>query len=60
VIVKFLHENERGIILLDELDKLNGAHEWNQFIRLEVHELLDGRLLSEVELPSTTTIEELW
>jgi len=50
VIVKFLQENEKGIILLDELDKLDGDSDWSQFIRLEVHELLDGRILSEVEL----------
>jgi len=57
LIVKFLQENERGIILLDELDKLNGANEWNQFIRLEVHELLDGRILSEVTI---STSDDLW
>ena len=53
VVVKFLQENEKGIILLDELDKLDGDNEWSQFIQLEVHELLDGRILSEVELDTT-------
>jgi len=62
LIVEFLQKNERGIILLDELDKLNGKNEWNQFIRLEVHELLDGRILSEVTLreESYNIGDDLW
>jgi len=59
-IVKFLQENERGIILLDELDKLDGSSEWSQFIRLEVHELLDGRILNEVSFDTDLDADDLW
>jgi len=52
-IVKFLQENKKGIILLDELDKLDGDSDWNQYIQLEVHELLDGRILSEISLDTS-------
>lgn len=49
-IVRFLNENESGIILLDELDKLEGVQDWLQSVRLEIHELLDGRILHDVNL----------
>ena len=44
---KFLHraKNEEGVVIfLDELDKLNGASDWQQFQRTEVFQLLDFTL----------------
>jgi len=52
LIVKFLQDSPSGIIVLDELDKLNGKQDWNQYVRLEVHDLLDGRI------PSTANISD--
>lgn len=42
VIVNFVENNERGIIVLDELDKLDSGADWLGYIQLEIHDLLDG------------------
>jgi len=41
-IIEFIKENDKGIIVLDELDKLQGNSEWVMYLRLEIHDLLDG------------------
>lgn len=48
-ICKFVAENEKGIIFLDELDKLGRAGDandsaWTRHLRVEVYGLLDGRI----------------
>lgn len=40
---EFVELNDRGIIFLDELDKLGGKAAWVSYIRLEIHELLDKK-----------------
>lgn len=46
-----------GVILLDEIDKLSAggsgafAHEYTNFLRLEVHDLLDGSIPISVKMP---------
>ena len=41
-ILEFIKEHDKGIIVLDELDKLQGNSEWIGYLRLEIHDLLDG------------------
>lgn len=55
VIVDFLEKNDRGIIVLDELDKLAGTSDWHGYIRLEIHDLLDGVIPASV-----MEDDELW
>lgn len=57
-IVEFLKENLRGIIILDEIDKINSeTSDWMNCVRTEVFDLLDGRI------PPTICIDgsnDLW
>lgn len=55
-ICKFIAENERGIIFLDELDKLGRAgaindSAWTQHLRVEVYGLLDKRIPAGLIMP---------
>lgn len=47
-LVEFCHINLRGIILIDEVDKLMGWAPWMQFIRTEAFSLMDGRVPDNV------------
>ena len=58
IVIQFLKDDSSGIIVLDELDKLNGKHDWAQYIRLEVHDLLDGKIPEEVSIGSDD--DSLW
>lgn len=49
VIVKFIENNDRGIIVLDELDKLASNADWVAYIQLEIHDLLDGVIPSAID-----------
>lgn len=40
-----------GILILDEVDKLQGTGDWNAYIRHEVHDLLDGVIPLAARLP---------
>ena len=40
----FVERNDRGVIILDEADKINGASDWMRYVQQEVFALLDGRL----------------
>lgn len=40
-----------GIIFLDEIDKINGTTDWSNFIRLEIHDVLDGRISENAIVP---------
>jgi hypothetical protein len=57
-ILAFLRENLRGIIFLDEVDKLTGQSSWMQFLRVEAFYLLDGRIPDPVILQTCNTDEE--
>jgi len=52
VVIKFMDNNPRGIIILDELDKINGREDWANYIRLEIHDLLDGVIPQACLMPS--------
>jgi SpoVK/Ycf46/Vps4 family AAA+-type ATPase len=49
-IVEFVKENPRGIIVLDEIDKIDSQKEWQGYIRLEIHDLLDGKIPKSVDI----------
>ncbi len=49
-LVEFCRTNLRGIILIDEVDKLMGWAPWMQFIRTEAFSLMDGRVPDNVAL----------
>jgi hypothetical protein len=49
-IVSFLKKHDRGIIVLDELDKLDGDEAWVGYVRLEIHDLLDGVIPPALDL----------
>jgi len=72
---RFLANEDRGVIFLDEVDKINHPEsDWFSGIRLEIHELLDGKfptaldaeevsddfdsLWDEVDKPTTETKEK--
>jgi adenylate kinase family enzyme len=54
-LVEFILNNDKGMIFVDELDKLGdaetGANTWKQFLRVEIFALLDRRLPRNMSLP---------
>lgn len=40
-----------GVLALDEIDKLQSAAEWTRYVRLEIHDLLDGVISAAAKLP---------
>lgn len=58
-LVKWIVNRKSGLIFLDELDKLNAQGEWTNAIRLEIHDLIDGRLPDgAIDVSGTTQLEE--
>jgi hypothetical protein len=51
-LIEFSQTHLRGIILVDEVDKLMGWSPWIQYIRCEAFSLLDGRVPDNVVIPS--------
>ena len=50
-IFEFVKNNRRGIIFVDEIDKVSaGKSEWLNSLRLELHELLDHKIPSSIEI----------
>ena len=54
-ICNFVSKNDKGIIFLDELDKLGRSGDradsaWNQHLRVELYSLLDGRIPAGLSL----------
>lgn len=45
---RFLIENRRGVIFLDEVDKIAGKTEWTVFLRTEIFNLLDRTLPRDI------------
>jgi hypothetical protein len=41
---EWVDANARGIIFLDEIEKIGGSSDWFSAVRLEVHDVCDGRL----------------
>lgn len=59
-LVKWIVNTKNGVIFLDELDKLTGMNEWTNAIRLEIHDLADGRVPDgAIDVSGTTQIEEM-
>jgi len=44
----FVAQNDKGVIYLDEMDKLNGTSDWLTHLRMEIHNLLDAQLGGEI------------
>lgn len=43
IVVDFVQENPRGILFLDEIDKISSkTHDWLNSVRLEIHDFLDS------------------
>ena len=62
-IVEFLDKNPKGIIALDEIDKISSDADWAGYIRLEIFSLLDGKIPNNVTIPSDETEDDsdiLW
>jgi hypothetical protein len=57
-LVEFCRSNVKGIIFLDEVDKLMGWSPWMQFIRTEAFALLDCKVPDTVALSGTDTCED--
>ncbi|MBC7980363.1 MAG: ATP-binding protein [Armatimonadetes bacterium] len=59
-LVTWIANRKSGLIFLDELDKLTSQGEWTNAIRLEIHDLIDGRLPDgAIDVSGTTQMEEL-
>ena len=58
-ILDFLNNNTRGIIVLDELDKLDSAESWISYIRLEIHDLLDGVIPAALDVDKKDD-DDIW
>jgi len=59
-IVLFLRRTYQGVIVLDELDKLEGNSDWLGFVRLEIHDLLDGVIPMSVEIKNPSSDADDW
>jgi hypothetical protein len=57
-LVEFCRSHTKGIIFLDEVDKLMGWSPWMQFIRTEAFALLDSRVPDTVTLTGSDTCED--
>lgn len=44
LLAAFVEENERGVIFIDEVDKIHGSTDWTRCVQQEVYALLDRRL----------------
>jgi len=58
-ILEFIKTNENGIIVLDELDKLDSNESWISYIRLEIHDLLDAVIPAALDI-DTIDKDDLW
>ena len=56
-IVEFLKENPKGVIVLEEIDKIDGDSHWQGHLRLELHDLLDGKIPASVDVSDSA---DLW
>ncbi len=58
-IVEFISAHSKGIIVLDEIDKITSTNtDWLGHIRLEIYDLLDGRIPKSIEIEEESS--ELW
>jgi len=51
---EWVESNPRGIIFLDEIEKIDGASDWFSTVRLEVHDVVDARLPRSIKSPFFT------
>lgn len=47
-----------GILVLDEIDKLSSPNEWSRYVRLEIHDILDGIIPVAATIPAGCLPEE--
>lgn len=40
-----------GVLVLDEIDKIDSPAEWTRYVRLEIHDVLDGIIPAATKLP---------
>lgn len=61
-IVDFVNKHPKGIIVLDEIDKISSTQsEWLGLVRLEIFDLLDGRVPTTVDVSSeNSSNSDLW
>lgn len=59
-ITGFLDGHGRGIIVLDEIDKISGGSDWQGHLRLEIHDLLDGVIPPTADIPFKCMENDLW
>ncbi|MBC7980859.1 MAG: ATP-binding protein [Armatimonadetes bacterium] len=61
LLADWIHQHDSGVIFTDELDKLSGSgSDWLNSVRLETHDLLDGRVPNAAVVPSgISKLEEL-
>ena len=62
-IVEFLDQHPKGIIVLDGIDKIDSGSDWAGYIRLEIHDLLDGVIPQCVDVPNpdlSFDADDLW
>ena len=45
-IAEFMRQHERGLVFIDEVDKVNGTSDWARSVSQEIYALLDGRMES--------------
>ncbi len=50
MLLRFIHQNDQGIIFIDEVDKATGTGDWAMYIRLELFSLLDHRIPPNIEI----------
>lgn len=50
MILKFIEQNERALIFIDEVDKAIGSGDWSMYIRLKLFSLLDHKIPENIEL----------
>lgn len=51
-LAQFCFGHRRGLIFVDELDKLHGKSDWQTHLRVEIFSLLDQRIPANVEPPT--------
>jgi len=59
-LARWLNGHTEGIIFIDELDKISSPNEWSQHLRLEIHDLLDGRIPIGIKIMGDNSSESVW
>lgn len=57
-IARFIRDHDRGIIFLDELDKLSFPSSWMTYLRIEMYSLLDSKVPDNLRIISEDDEED--